>query len=448
MNMTTLQHKTFFRSVCSLAIPAALQSILQASFSIVDQIMIGQLGSVSVAGVGLAGKFSSIYSVIVSAVGAVAGIMIAQYMGQQNRREIHRSFYLNLALAAGIALLFTVPCIVFPEQIMGFYTKDTRTLTAAAEYLAIIAGTFLPAAGATLLSTLFRCMEKAKLPLYAGIAAALLNTGLNYLLIFGKAGFSPMGAKGAGIATLISQLANVLILLLLLIRHSECLRKDRSSTDDSVFRWKQYLSILLPILVCEFVWSLGENVYAAIYGHLGTESTAAMTLINPIQSLMIGALCGLSQAAGVIIGKRLGNKEYDEAYTASKLLILYGFIGSAVLSLVIVAAAPYYVRIYAVEGSVRQLTRQILTAYALIAPFKVQNMILGGGIIRSGGKTNYVMVIDLIGTWGLGVPLGLFAAFVLQLSIPYVYFILSLEECFRFAISTVVLRRKKWMQSL
>ena len=449
MNMTILQHKTFFRSVCSLAIPAALQSILQASFSIVDQIMIGQLGSVSVAGVGLAGKFSSIYSVIVSAVGAVAGIMIAQYIGQQNRREIRRSFYLNLALAAGIALLFTVPCIVFPEQIMGFYTKDTRTLTAAAEYLAIIAGTFLPAAGATLLSTLFRCMEKAKLPLYGGIAAALLNTGLNYLLIFGKAGFPSMGAKGAGIATLISQLANVLILLLLLIRHSEYLRKDRSSAADaSVFHWKQYLSILLPILVCEFVWSLGENVYAAIYGRLGTESTAAMTLINPIQSLMIGALCGLSQAAGVIIGKRLGNKEYEEAYTASKLLILYGFIGSAVLSLVIVAAAPYYVRIYAVEDSVRQLTRQILTAYALIAPFKVQNMILGGGIIRSGGKTNYVMVIDLIGTWGLGVPLGLFAAFVLHLSIPYVYFILSLEECFRFAISLVVLRRKKWMRSL
>lgn len=449
MNTTRLEHRTFFRSVCNLAVPAALQSILQASFSIVDQIMIGQLGSVSVAGVGLAGKFSSIYSVVVSAVGAAAGIMIAQYIGQQNRREIRRSFYLNLGLAAMIALLFTVPCIVCPEQIMGFYTKDAPTLAAAAEYLSVIAGTFLPAAAATLLSTLFRCMEKARLPLYAGIAAALFNTGLNYLLIFGKAGFPPMGAKGAGIATFISQLVNFLIMLLLLIRHSEYLRKDRSAAADaSVFCWNQYLSILLPILVCEFIWSLGENVYAAIYGRMGTEASAAMTLINPVQSLMIGALCGLSQAAGVIIGKRLGNREYEEAYTASKLLLLYGFIGSAVLSLIIVAAAPYYVRIYAVEDSVRQITRQILTAYALIAPFKVQNMILGGGIIRSGGKTKYVMVIDLIGTWVFGVPLGLFAAFVLHLSVPYVYFILSLEECVRFAASLVVLRRKKWMHSL
>ena len=94
------------------------------------------------------------------------------------------------------------------------------------------------------------------------------------------------------------------------------------------------------------------------------------------------------------------------------------------------------------------LTEQILVAYALVAPFKVGNMILGGGIIRSGGKTNYVMVIDMIGTWVFGVPFGLVTAFVLNLSIPYVYFILSLEECVRFAISLVVFKKKGWMQSL
>ena len=90
------QNKKFLKTVCNLAVPVALQSILQASFSIVDQIMIGQLGSVAVAGVGLAGKFSSIYSVLVSAIGAVAGIMISQYMGQENKKEIRRSFYVNL----------------------------------------------------------------------------------------------------------------------------------------------------------------------------------------------------------------------------------------------------------------------------------------------------------------------------------------------------------------
>ena len=444
-----MEQKSFLKSVCNLAIPVAIQSMLQSSFSIVDQIMIGQLGSVSVAGVGLAGKFSSIYTVLVSAIGAVAGIMIAQYLGQKNRQEIHRSFWINMWIAVGLATVFTGVCRLFPVKIMGIYTTDADTMVAAGEYLRILSGTFLPVAGATLLATLFRCMEKTQLPLIASIVAAVLNTGLNYVLIFGKFGFHAMGAEGAAIATLISQIANFLIMFFLLFINRECLEQIYGKYKRSAsFQWRQYAAMLLPMLVCEFLWSLGENVYAVIYGHLGTKDCAAMTLINPIQGLMIGALCGLSQAAGVIIGKLLGNKEYDEAYKASWKLIKYGFIGSVCLSIVIVLTSGFYVEIYQVEEEVKILTRQILFAYACVAPFKVLNMIAGGGIIRSGGKTKYVMVIDMIGTWGFGVPLGLLSAFVFQLSIPWVYFILSLEECVRFGISVVVLKRKRWMNSL
>ena len=94
------------------------------------------------------------------------------------------------------------------------------------------------------------------------------------------------------------------------------------------------------------------------------------------------------------------------------------------------------------------LAGQLLLAFALIAPVKVQNMILGGGIIRSGGKTNYIMWVDMIGTWCFGVPLGLLAAFVWNLSVPYVYFILSLEECVRLAISLAIFKGRKWMRRI
>ena len=155
---------SFFRNVCNLAIPVALQSMLQSSFSLVDQSMFGQLGSTSIAGVGFAGKFSSIFTVVVAAIGAVAGIMISQYMGQKNGKEVRRSFVLNLLIGLALALFFTVMCVAFPGQIMGLYTEDAATRQAAAEYLTIIAATFLPVAGATMLSTLFRCMDKAALP--------------------------------------------------------------------------------------------------------------------------------------------------------------------------------------------------------------------------------------------------------------------------------------------
>lgn len=439
------RQNSFFASVCALAVPVALQSMLQASFSIVDQIMIGQLGSVSVAGVGLAGKFASIYSVIVSAVGVVAGIMISQYLGQKNSREVRRSFFVNLLIALGLAGVFTLLCGGFSSQIMGLYTTDTPMGQAASSYLRIITATFLPIAGATLLSTLLRCMEKAQLPLYASIASAVLNTALNYVLIFGKLGLPAMGANGAAIATVISTWVNFLLMLVMLGRNGSVLK---ASGRAGKFNLRQYLSMLLPILVCEFLWSLGENIYAAIYGHMGTEASAAMTLINPIQSLVIGALCGLSQAASVIIGKKLGSKEYEDAYRDSWRLIRYGFFGAVILSALVVITSPLYVEIYQVDAAVKLLTRQILIAYALIAPFKVLNMIAGGGIVRSGGKTNYVMIVDMIGTWMFGVPLGLLSAFVWKLSIPNVYFILSLEECVRFTITVFILRSKRWMQSL
>ena len=149
-----------------------------------------------------------------------------------------------------------------------------------------------------------------------------------------------------------------------------------------------------------------------------------------------------------MIGKQLGNGDEEGAYRDAKRFMGCGVIGSLLLSVALIVLAPAYVRIYQVEPQVRELTRRILVAFAIIAPVKVQNMILGGGIIRSGGKTKYIMAVDFIGTWLFGVPLGLLAAFVWKLPIPWVYFILSLEEVVRLLISVVLFRKKVWMEQL
>lgn len=443
------KEQSFYKLVLKIALPVTLQSLLQSSFSVVDQVMTGQLGSGSIAGIGLGGKFSSVYSVLVSAIAAVAGIMIAQYMGQKDQKEVSRSFFVNMLLAVILAVAFTGVCMAFPGQIMGIYTRDEATRKIAAGYLRIIAWSYLPMAVTSLLATLLRCMEAAFLPLYASIFGAVVNTGLNYVLIFGKLGFPRLGVTGAALATVISQLAGCLLSVALFLiyykkqdlRLKVVLRMNRKGRI-------QYLGILLPILACEFFWSLGENVYTAIYGNIGTGACAAMTLTVPIQVLTIGALSGLSQAASILVGKSLGSKDYEKAYGNSKKLMWYGLAGSALLSFLLVAARGAYVQIYQVEEGVKGLAGNILIAFAVIAPVKVQNMILGGGILRSGGKTNYVMIIDFIGTWLFGVPLGLLAAFVWKMEIPWVYFILSLEECVRLGISLVVFRKRSWMKKI
>lgn len=442
-------NQPFYKTVINIALPITLQCLLQSSFSVVDQIMTGQLGSYSIAGIGLGGKFSSVYSVLVSAIAAVAGIMISQYMGQKDKKEVSRSFFVNMILAVILSIGFAMVSCLFPSQIMGLYTKDTITQQIAADYLRILSFSYIPMAVTTIISTLLRCMEAAMLPLYASIFAAIVNTGLNYVLIFGKFGFPAMGVAGAALATVSSQIIGCILTLILFVVYykKQELKLEPVFTMNQSGR-KQYLGMLLPILACELFWSLGENVYTAIYGNMSTEACAAMTLTVPIQSLMIGALNGVAQAAAILIGKSLGSEQYEKAYEEAKKLMWYGALGSVVLSLLLVAAKGYYVQIYEVEASVQKLANDILLAFAIVSPVKVQNMILGGGIIRSGGKTKYVMCIDFIGTWGFGVPLGLLSAFVLHLSIPYVYFILSMEECIRYLISLVVFRKKSWMRSL
>ena len=436
---------SFFRAVCALASPAALQSMLQSSFSIVDQLMIGQLGSVSIAGVGLAGKFVSLFSVVVSAVGTVAGIMLSQYLGQNNACEVRRSFGVNLLLAGAVGAAFTVLCTLWPHTVMGLYTTDEAARQAAAEYLRIVSASLLPMAGSTLLATLLRCLQKPRLPLYASIASAIVNTVLNALFIFGGLGIAPMGAPGAAVATVTAQWVNFGLMLCMLPRQKA---GAADGAADAPFGWGQYLHMLLPILICEGMWSVGDNVYAAIFGRMGIEASAAMTLTNPVQGLVIGALCGLSQAASILVGRHLGQQDFEEAYRDSRWLIRYGAVGALLLSVLVVAFSPLYVRIYQVEGSVRQLSRQLLIVYAIISPFKVLNMILGGGIIRSGGQTHYTMWIDLSGTWLLGVPLGMVTAFVLEWSAPAVYLALSMEEVLRFGITVCVFRKKRWMRVL
>lgn len=439
----------FRKEFIGIALPVALQSLLQSSFSVVDQIMVGQLGENSIAGIGLAGKFSSLYSVLLSAIAAVAGIMLAQYVGKKDKLEVARSFYLNLFLSLGLAVLFTAICVFVPKPVMGMYTTDTATRDCASVYLMIIAAGYIVRAGSILLSTLLRCMGCAKIPLYATLFNTVFDTVFSYVLIFGKFGFPKMDVAGAALATVIAQIIEFAIILILFLKNY---RKEHWHLPFTVKmtkeRWKVFGGILAPILVCEFFWSLGENVYASIYGHIGTDSCAAMTLIAPMVTLFMGLMGGVAQAAGILCGKTLGAKQYEQAYDNAKKMIWYGVVGSLVLSILLMTFGRYYVGIFKVSESVRNNAYYLVLVFALIAPVKVQNMILGGGIIRSGGKTKYVMVIDLIGTWGIGVPIGLIAAFVFDLPIVPVYFLLSLEEVIRMLISLQVFRKKKWMMNI
>lgn len=439
----------FMKSLCKIAIPVTLQSMLQASFSIVDQIMIGQLGETNISAVGLCGNFSLIFSVVIGAVSTVAGILIAQFIGAEDIKEAWSIFDLSLICGIIISALFLLAAGVLPLHILRLYTKDMSIINTGAVYFRIVAFSYIPMAVSHILSAWLRCREHATIPFLASFGAVAINTWLNYLLIFGKSGLPYMGIKGAAIATLISQLFN---LIFIVIGFIYSIRKDGDKPVLSLHFKKltirDYLIMIMPILVSEFLWSLGQNVESAVYGHLGISNLAAYTLTCPIQGLIVGALSGLSAAAGVMIGKRLGGKEYDEAYEESTKIMYAGLIGSLAVSALLILLAGEYTGLYRVDHSVKELGKVLLIIFALYAPVKVENMILGGGIIRSGGNTKIIMAIDIVGTWCIGIPLCLLAAYIFKLGIVGVYTLLTTEEIFRLVVSLIIFKRRKWMISL
>lgn len=439
----------FMKSLCKIAIPVTLQSMLQASFSIVDQIMIGQLGETNISAVGLCGNFSLIFSVVIGAVSTVAGILIAQFIGAEDTKEAWRSFDVSVICGCIISAMFLFAAGVFSSQILGLYTNDMSIINAGSVYFRIVAFSYIPMAVSSILSAWLRCKEHATIPFLASLGAVAVNTGLNYVLIFGKIGFPCIGIKGAAIATLISQVFN---LIFIIIGFAVCIRKDADKPVLSLHLEKitimDYFIMVMPILVSEFLWSLGQNVESAVYGHLGTSNLAAYTLTCPIQGLIVGALSGLSAAAGVMVGKRLGKKEYDEAYTESKKIMYAGLIGAVAVSALLILLAGVYTGLYRVDVDVKEIGKILLIVFALYAPVKVENMILGGGIIRSGGNTKIIMVIDIIGTWCIGIPLCLLAAYVFKWEIVGVYTLLTTEEIFRLVVSLIIFKKRKWMISL
>lgn len=441
--------KDFKKKLFEIALPVTVQCLMQSSLSLIDQIMIGSLGSECIAGIGLAGKFTSLFSVTVAAIVTAAGILISQYFGAKNEKGVRDSFYLPLYLSLILVVIFSLLSVFIPVQVMSLYANDENTVEKAASYLIFRTPGYLSSVITMFISTLFRNMNRAKLPAVAGIIAIITNTVMNWFLIYGIWIFPRLEEAGAAMATVISQLVEMLIVLTLFIRE----KKNKNLYLKPTLHFskefcKNAFAILMPILIGEFLWSLGENVYAVIYGHLGTEACAAMTLMYPIQGIAIGALCGLSSAAGIIVGNSLGADENDKAYSQAidfvKLTVGAGFA----IGIIVCAISPVYVKLFNVAPETRLITIKILIAFALVFTAKVFNMVVGGGVLQSGGQTKFMTLINIIGPWAFGVPAGFLAAYCFKLPIWWVYLILSLEEYVRLIISVWLLKSKRWMKNV
>lgn len=438
-----------WKSIFTLAFPITMQSLFQSSFSVIDQFMVGQLGTASVAAIGLGANFPNIFTFTLAAIGTAASIMLAQYCGVHDRENVNHSFLSNVLSAAAVMLIFLLPSLLFPTTIIGLYTTDRTVIPLAANYLQIVSVSFPAMVVTTMLSTLLRNTGKANVPMITGILSVAMNTVLNYLLIFGNFGLPALGVAGSALATDIARYVEALLLFIILLsgqKKAEYKIHPEIRVPKAILR--QTLLIASPVVLNEFLWAVGQTAYAVVYGRMGTDEMAAMTLTYPIQGLSTGLFSGISTAAAIMVGNFLGQDDNPEAYRLSVRFIRVGIVGSLIAGLVLGVFANVYPHLFQVSQDVKNYCTDILYVFAAVLFVKVTNMILGGGILRCGGKTKYTLFLDVFGTWAVGVPMGFLAAYALHLPVYWVYFMISLEEVVRLGLEFWIFKSHKWMENL
>lgn len=441
--------QSFLKTVLQIAIPVSLQALIANSLGMVDQIMIGQLGEVCVTAVGLGGRPCFILIYALGGICAAASIFASQAEGSGDRTRHSKIMRAAMSGCFLCVVPFFILSFFFPSFTLRFFTSDSSVIQTGSVYLKIVSASYFAEIILMSASAILRATGNAKVPLVTGFVSVATNTALNAIFIFGLFGFPEMAERGAAFATVIARFleAAILIIFMATKNHPASIAKAFGAKCEKPFL-KSFFMTAFPAIGNELLWAIGDAAYSAIYGHLGTFSLAAMTLTFPVQGLSVGFFSGLSASAAIIIGNNLGAASFEEAYKNSWRLIKYSVVGCAAMSAFLCFASGFYANLYEVDGAVKTVARDLLLIFSAYLPIKVLNMVVGSGIIRSGGETKYTLFLDVVGTYAIGLPLGLVSAFVFKLPVQAVYAILSVEEIWRLAMGVRRVKGKKWIKQV
>lgn len=432
-----------------LASPIMLQNLIFSSLGLVDGLMIGQLGEGAVAAVGVANQIFFLVNLLLFGVTSGTAIFIAQYWGQKDIKRIQSVLGLSLTMSTAGSLVFSLAGILIPYKVLGIYSTDPQVLLMGGPYLQIVAFSYVLTAITNSYSTALRSTEHVKLPMLISLLALSLNTTLNYCLILGNFGFPALGVKGAAIATVISRVLEVGLLLFFTYRQKLPAAANLSALlNYRILPIKKFFNTILPVIATEITWSFGIATYNVVYARIGTESVAAINIAATLDRIIFVVFIGLGNACAIMIGNRIGAGEREVAIDYGKKFIQIGAIGALVFGALMMLFANPLLSLYKVSSDTIQYTFKILTVMALSLPVRSLNLILLIGILRSGGDTRYAFVVDAGSVWCIGVPLALLSAFVFNLPVYWVYPIIMTEEVVKLILGLYRFFSNKWINTL
>lgn len=449
MDLAFLRDRGFFREMLALAIPVAFQQLITASLSMIDVLMVGQLGETSVAALGLANQIFFLLILFLFGVTSGMAIFTAQYWGKGDVENIRRVLGLCLALAVLVAAGFSLAAILIPQTLMSFYTEDREVIRLGSEYLRIVGVSYIMMAVAVSYISVLRSITMVKITVFVAVIALGLKTLLGYLLIFGIGVFPELGVRGAAIATAFGWTFECILLLVLVY----ALKTPLAANPLTYFRFDRpfamtVLKTSMPAAVNEVLWSVGITTYNAVYARIGTDAIAAVNINATIEELVFVMFIGLGNACAVMVGNRIGAGGREVAFEYGRRFVILGVAMAIAGGMIVLALRDVVIGLYPLSPSGAVNLNGLMTVYAFSSWLRVFNFMLFIGALRAGGDTRFCMFTELFSIWVVGVPAALIGGFVLHLPVYGVYALVLLEEAVK---AVIVFRRflsRKWIHDL
>ena len=448
--------KEFYKAAFLIALPIMVQNGLTSFVNLLDNLMVGSLGTESMTAVSIANQLLFVYQLTVFGGVSGAGIFTAQFYGKGDndgiRYTMRFKLIITVLLAFAAAALFStnggrlIELFLHEDEV----TNVALCRTEALAYLQIMLFTVFPFALTQVYGDTLRGCGHTVVPMTAGVAAILTNLVFNYILIFGKLGFPAMGVRGAAIATLLSRVVESLILIIWAHTHSK-----RYSFIPGVWR-SLYMPIPLtkrislkglPLLFNEVFWSLGMTFMAQCYSTRGLSAVAAYQICQTVWQLFTIVAFALGTSVGIIVGQKLGAGELEKAKDTAYKLIAFAATVAAVCGLLMALASPVFPKLYNTTEAVRALASRMLIIMAIGLPFVAFSHSCYF-TLRCGGKTLVTVLFDSVFMWVVAIPLSWALSRFTALPMLPLFFLCQLPEGIKCVLGFFVVRGGSWVQNL
>lgn len=439
----------FLKEVVVIGAPVVVQSVLGSLVNMLDVMMIGQLGEISITAAAVSNQWFTLFALLANALCAAGSMFISQHWGKRELDSIHRYIGILFYGVVLLGLVFGISSLTIPEVILKLYSRDSLVLVQASEYLRILGISFIIDSVSIVFITALRSIGDTRIPMAASAASVITNGILNYILIFGTPISPAMGIRGAAIATVIARVVEFLIVVgYILARKPPVYCKVIEYLSVPAGLWKKYFKVGFWVIIAEVLIAFGSTMYSMAYKYTGTEGQAALQIINTYQNLALIMCGGFGTAAAVMIGIRLGKNEFEEAKRCCRRLMLVGIVVSLCITLVVVLLSPLLMGVFRVGETVNDYLKIMIIIMAFAVPLKFMNYLCIVGVLRSGGDSTFCFMANMVGVWVVGLPLVWLCAVYYELPIYMVYLMSNMEDVGKFLIAFPRVIRNKWVKNL